>query len=159
LSVTSAELATLYFRDLSRLIQQIGAFPTDAMLWQTVPGVTNPAGNLALHLEGNLREFIGRRLGQVAYSRNRPLEFSNKEVPKQELIARLEDLRAMLPSVIASLAEPALEAEYPETVLETPLSNLAFLIHLYGHLNWHLGQLDYLRRVLSGDGAIQLAGL
>ena len=78
MSITS-ELAALFSRDLAKLSQQIEAFPTDEALWQTLPGVKNAAGNLALHIEGNLREFVGRQLGDLAYQRKRDLEFSSRE--------------------------------------------------------------------------------
>ena len=152
-------LAQLYRRDLSRLIQQIEAFPDEEMLWRPFPGVTNSAGNLTLHIEGNLREYIGRQIGNVPYDRKRDLEFSSKGLTKQELITRLAGLRDTIPSIIAGLSPDLLAGRYPEVVLEKPLSTQEFLIHLYGHLNWHLGQIDYLRRALSGNGAIDRAGL
>jgi Protein of unknown function (DUF664) len=159
LSITRDDLADLFFRDLSRLMQEIEAFPSDAMLWQIVPGITNPGGNLVLHIEGNLREYIGRQLGQLPYSRNRALEFTAKGVEREELMGRILELRRLVPSLIQSLSQEALETNFPEAVLGKALSTRAFLIHLYGHLNWHLGQLDYLRRTLSGQGAIAWAGL
>lgn len=159
MNATCDDLAALYSRDLSRLIRQIEAFPNDEALWQTLPGITNTAGNLALHLEGNLREYIGRQLGHMAYSRNRPTEFAAKGLGREELVNRIEDLRRSIQSVIASLSAETMEAQYPEVVLEKPLSTNAFLIHLYGHLNWHLGQIDSLRRALTGAGAIKAAGL
>ena len=60
----ATELAALFARDLRRLQQQLDAFPDDATVWATAPGVTNSAATLALHLEGNLREYIGRQLGR-----------------------------------------------------------------------------------------------
>ncbi len=159
MNATSEALVVLYRRDLSRLMQQVEAFPTDEALWQTLPGITNTAGNLALHLEGNLREYIGRQLGQVPYRRNRPSEFTSKGLGRKELVNRIADLRQSIPTVIASLSSEAMEAQYPEVVLDKPLSTQAFLIHLYGHLNWHLGQIDSLRRALTGAGAIKAAGL
>jgi hypothetical protein len=159
LNVQRNHLADLFSRDLLRLIQQIEAFPTDEMVWRTVPGIANPAGNLALHIEGNLGEYIGRQLGGLSYIRNRPLEFTARGLPKNELVRRVEELRRSIRSVIASLSSEAMEKEYPEAVLQKLLPTHAFLIHLYGHLTWHLGQIDYLRRFLSGDEAIMLAGL
>ena len=156
---TNSNLAELYRRDLARLIQQIEAFPEDETLWRTLPGITNSAGNLVLHLEGNLREYIGRQLGRVSYNRNRPLEFSSKGLQREELVHRVEDLRRLIPSVIESLSAEELDKDYPEIVLEKALSTRAFLTHLYGHLNWHVGQIDYLRRALSGNGAVKGAGL
>jgi hypothetical protein len=159
MSTPQNQLADLFRRDLSRMQQQVEAFPNDEMLWRTEPGITNPAGNLVLHLEGNLREYVGRQLGGAAYSRNRPLEFSAKAASKAELVQRVAELKNLVPDVIAGLSPEAMQKDYPELVLKKPLSTQAFLIHLYGHLNWHLGQIDYLRRVLSGKGAIELAGL
>ena len=159
MNTTSELLADLFQRDLTRLSQQVEAFPDDVLLWKTVPGITNPGGNLVLHLEGNLREYIGRQLGHVAYDRNRPDEFSKREVPKVELLNRVEELRKLIPPIIRSLPAEKLAVEYPETVLEKPLTTEAFLIHLYGHLNWHMGQIDSLRRALSGEGAVKAAGL
>jgi hypothetical protein len=159
LNITRIHLADLFRRDLSRWIQQIEAFPSDEMLWRTPPGIANPAGNLVLHIEGNLREYIGRQLGEQGYNRNRPLEFTAKGNQREDLVGRLEELRRLIPPIIASLSSEAMEKQHPEAVLEKALSTHAFLIHLYGHLNWHLGQVDYLRRTLSGDGAIQGAGL
>lgn len=153
------ELAALYWRDLTRVIQQVQAFPDSQTLWQTSQGMTNSAGNLVLHLEGNLIEYIGRQLGGVAYERRRPLEFSTTGLAAADLISRMETVRAVVPKAIESLDEAALSAEYPEHVLGHPMITRSFLIHLNGHLNYHLGQIDLLRRMLTGAGAIPLAGL
>jgi len=155
----SHELAALYARDLTRLVQELSAFPDTATLWQTRAGITNSAGNLALHLEGNLREFIGRLLGQIDYQRDRPREFSDSGIEKAELIARLTAVRDEIPPVIAGLTFEQLDADFPQVYVGRTLPNRQMLIHLEGHLSYHLGQIDYLRRVLTGDGAITLADL
>lgn len=156
---TAHDLAPLYRRDLTRLRQQIEAFPNDETLWQTLPGVTNPAGNLVLHIEGNLREYIGRQLGNLPYQRTRDLEFSTKGLSKQDLLARIAELQRTIPSIIEGLALAQMDALYPEQVLGVPMTTQQFVIHLCGHLNWHLGQIDYVRRIATGDGAIKLTGL
>lgn len=157
--MASTELAALFARDLMRLIQQLRAFPDTESLWKIAPGVTNSAGNLALHLEGNLREYIGRHLGNLPYTRQRPLEFSEKGLTAADVIARIEQVHETIPGVIRSLSSAALDAQYPENVLGVPISTRQFLVHLQGHLNYHLGQIDYLRRITTGAGAIPLAGL
>ena len=146
---TSNELAALFSRDLNRLRKQIDSFRTDDDLWKILPGVTNPAGNLALHLEGNLREFVGRQLGQLSYERKRDLEFSTKGLTQDEVSTRLEELNQTIPAIIESLTKEELESDYPQVVLDSTMTTQQFLFHLYGHLNWHLGQLDYLRRILE----------
>jgi hypothetical protein len=156
---TMNALASLFRRDLTRLVQEIEAFPSDETLWQVPLHFTNTPGNLVLHLEGNLREYVGRRLGGVPYTRDRPLEFAARGVSKEELMRRATELRHLIPSIIETLSPEQMEQEYPEVVLERAMSTEAFLAHLYGHLNWHLGQIDSMRRALSGSGAIRLAGL
>jgi hypothetical protein len=156
---TTQQLADMFRRDLTRFIDQLRAFPDEATLWQTLPGISNSAGTLALHLEGNLREYVGHQLGKLPYQRQRDLEFSTRNVPQAELIARLEGVLETIPPVIEGLAAEQLEAVFPEAVLGFPIPTQQFLFQLYGHLNWHLGQVDYLRRALTGEGAIKAASL
>jgi uncharacterized damage-inducible protein DinB len=151
----STDLAALFSRDLARLTQELQAFPDTAAVWTTAPGVTNAAGTLALHLEGNLREYVGRALGQIAYTRDRPLEFSQRGVEQAELVARLEAVRDTIPEVLRQLSDEALATPFPEELFGKPMSTHQVLIHLDGHLNYHLGQIDYLRRVITGHGAIK----
>lgn len=158
------ELAVIFRRDLTRLLQQVEAFPSDEMLWKTLPGVTNSAGNLVLHLEGNLCEFIGRQLGGSDYQRQRPLEFSTSGLTQANLAARVTRMRELIPEVLEKLSGAQMESRYPEDFLGMPLSSAQMLVHLNGHLGYHLGQIDYLRRVLTaGDltasGAVKFAGL
>jgi hypothetical protein len=143
------DLASLFARDLSRLAEQLRAFSTDDAFWETPPGITNSAGTLSLHLDGNLREYIGRQLGGVSYTRDRPLEFSARGVSRDVLIARISELCELIPSIVASLSETQIEAIYPEQLFDAPMTTGEFLLHLYGHLNWHRGQLDYVRRIVA----------
>jgi hypothetical protein len=155
----ASEVAALFSRDIARLIQELKAFPDTASVWKTAPGVSNAAGTLALHLEGNLREYIGRQLGHVEFTRDRPAEFSSRGLDRDDLIARMEMVHETIPPIVARLSNEQLDARYPENVLGAPLTTRQFLMHLLGHLNYHLGQVDYLRRFTTGKGAIDLAGL
>jgi len=107
------DLASLFRRDLSRLRRQIDSFPNGDAIWLTPPGVTNSAGNLVLHIEGNLREYIGRQLGNLAYVRNRPQEFSSKGLPKEELIRRIAALCRSIPSIVESISATQIDEVYP----------------------------------------------
>jgi len=155
----ATELAALYRRDLVRLTQEIEAFP-DELLWELRPGIANSAGTLTLHLEGNLRHFVGFILGEVAYTRQRDLEFSTRGLSRENLLERLRPLQELVPAVISKLSEEALGNMYPINVFGgDPLPTQQVLLSLYGHLSYHMGQIDYLRRVVSGNAAIELAGL
>ena len=153
------ELAALFDRDLTRLEQELRAFPDTGALWVVAPGISNAAATLALHLEGNLREYVGRQLGHLEYKRDRAREFSARGIPQQELLDRVGELRGTIPRVIRGLAPEALAAVYPEPYNGAAISTQQFLLHLLTHFNYHLGQIDSLRRFTSGAGAIQLATL
>jgi hypothetical protein len=152
------ELAALFQRDLKRLVQELHAFPSDETLWARLPGISNPAGNLFLHLEGNMREYIGRQLGGIEYTRQRDQEFST-QVPASALLPRIQSLPDLIAGIVIALSVEALDANYPEEMWGFPVSTRQVLIALNGHLNYHLGQIDYLRRVLTGDSAIKFATL
>lgn len=156
---TQGELAGFFRRDLSRLLQELQAFDDDAQLWKTTEGISNSAGNLALHLEGNLREYIGRQLGNTPYQRRREEEFAGLGVPRADLVKRLGDVSSIVVRAISELSDEVLLAPFPERVLGIDWSTQQFLFHLLSHCNYHLGQIDYLRRFLTGRGAIELAPL
>jgi len=155
----TAELAALFARDLTRLGQEIKAFPNDGALWETLPGVTNPAGNLVLHLDGNLREYIGRQLGGVPYMRQRDLEFSRKQVPAAELVSRVAELREIIPPIVAALTPEQLATPNTQELRKNGLTVRQFVFSLYGHFNYHLGQIGYLRRALTQGAAVKFVYL
>ncbi|NML39349.1 DinB family protein [Chitinophaga sp. G-6-1-13] len=139
-------LINLFERDLSRLEDEIAAYDTEEAIWRVQEGIKNSAGNLCLHLCGNLQHFIGAVLGQSGYVRNREREFADKNVPRQELLALVGVTRRVVLTVIVGLTPETLAKTYPERVLGEMTTN-HFLVHLYGHLNYHLGQINYHRRL------------
>ncbi|WP_425147136.1 DinB family protein [Deinococcus sp.] len=145
-----SELAALYARDLDKVAAELKLYPDEASLWQVQPGISNPAGNLALHLVGNLSLFVGHNLGGVAYLRDRPAEFARRDVPRAELLTDLQATAEAVAKALAGLDDAALNQPYPLEVANFPagMTTGSFLVHLYGHLNWHLGQINYHRRLL-----------
>ena len=143
-------LVKLFDRELDKLIAELELFESEAALWAGAAGVSNAAGNLALHIVGNLNQYIGVRLGGTDYLRDRSAEFGSRNIPRHELIARVSATKTMLETVLVRLDAAQLEEVYPEEVLGHAMTTRYFLIHLYGHLNYHLGQVNYLRRVLHG---------
>lgn len=141
------DLRSYYIRDLDRLIENLRETPEEE-LWKVPEGVTNSCGVLVQHLVGNLNHFIGEGLGQIGYVRQREQEFVSTETPKEELIQSVEDLKNTLNNVFDVIEEGDLNASYPME-LSFEASTGGFLIHLYGHLNYHLGQINYLRRIQS----------
>ena len=141
-------LMKLYDRDLQNLRKEIEAYEDENDLWIVRNEIKNSAGNLCLHLIGNLNHYIGHQLGKTDYVRNRLLEFSDKNVPKLELIAKIEATRMMLLRTLPTISEEVLVQNHTEEFYGGHDSNEYFLIHLYGHLNYHLGQINYHRRLV-----------
>lgn len=146
----AADLLVLFRRDLRCLVREIEAFPDDATLWRCLPGIANSAGNLALHVAGNLRHFIGAVLGNSGYVRQRELEFTTREGARAAVTAQLEAAEREVAAALASLTEAALAAPFPMAVGGHHIHTRRFLLHLSAHLAFHLGQASYLRRALTG---------
>lgn len=147
-------LSRVYLRDLDALRDQVNGYEDEADLWKHLPGVSNSAGNLALHLAGNLQFYVGTQLGQTGYVRDRPAEFGTTDLPRAEIVRRIEETRAVLEGVLQGLDGRALEAEYPIEVGGVRISTGQFLVHLAVHLGYHLGQIDYHRRMLTGGSSL-----
>jgi uncharacterized damage-inducible protein DinB len=143
------DLIKLYQRDLAKLVTELEAYPNEASLWRVAPEIKNPAGNLALHIVGNLNLFIGVDLGGTDFKRDRDAEFNNKNIPRAELIAMVKATMGMIQTVLEGLDNAKLEQVFPKETLGYPMTTNYFLLHLYGHLNWHLGQINYHRRLIT----------
>lgn len=142
-------IKTIFVRDLDRLHTEISLYHKEAAIWETEKQIANSAGNLCLHLIGNLNTYIGKEIGGFHYIRDREAEFSVKNIPKEQL---LEDVRKTLQTIQASLdnlQESDLEKEYPILVFEKKTSIGYLLIHLTTHLTYHLGQINYHRRLID----------
>jgi uncharacterized damage-inducible protein DinB len=144
-------IASTITRELRALIREIQSFPDDEALWQSPPGVTNPAGTLALHLCGNLQHYIGAKLGASDYKRDRPAEFSRRDVSRDELIREAEKALEAVERVLPRVSDETLAADFSEAVGGQILRTDDFLLHLATHLAYHLGQIDYHRRLVTGD--------
>lgn len=142
-------LAALFKRDLTKLYTEIEQYNSEEKLWITEQSIANSAGNLCLHLVGNLKTYIGAELGGFAYTRNRELEFSLKGVPKAELLAMVAETRTIVDETLRTLPATSLQQEYPLLVFTEKTSTEYLLIHLVAHLSYHLGQINYHRRLLD----------
>ena len=138
-------------RDLKALDAQIAAYPDDESLWKTAPGISNSAGNLVLHLAGNLRHFFGAVLGSTGYVRDRAAEFAAKGMSRAQLRAEVGAAISDVEKTLDSIGEKELSGEYPLPIQDRRVSTPEFLVHLAVHLTYHLGQIDYHRRLLTPD--------
>lgn len=151
MSQAAADFARALVRELEGFKREIALFPDDHGVWKTVPGVTNSAGNLGLHVAGNLQHFIGTVLGGTGYVRNRDEEFGRRSGPRADIYRELDAAIAAVQTVLPSVSEETLAGEFPETVMGLTFRTNAFLVHLCAHAGFHLGQAGYVRRIMTGD--------
>lgn len=142
-------LKTLYRRDLEKLRQEIDSYQDENRIWHVEKNIPNSAGNLCLHIVGNLNAFIGAEIGKSGYVRQRELEFSLKDVPKSELLKKIDDTIFVVDAALDTLTDEQFDEEYPIIVFTEKMTTGYFLVHLTTHLTYHLGQINYHRRLLD----------
>lgn len=142
-------LLTLFTRDLNRLKSEIASYKSEEAIWLVEKSITNSAGNLCLHLVGNIKTYIGANLGDNDYVRNREFEFAGKDVPRAELIQQIEETLVDVKKALHALAAEDLAKEYPYIVFDKKTTTGYLLVHLTTHLTYHLGQINYHRRLLD----------
>ena len=142
-------LSKLYVRELSTLQNELHLYSDETILWKVSNGISNSAGNLALHLVGNLNHFIGAKLGNTGYVRQRDLEFSDKNIPLKTLIEQIDTIKIMIPDVLSKLTSEDLMREIQLSENHPVITTELFLGHLLAHLSYHLGQVNYHRRLLD----------
>lgn len=142
-------LIEIYKRDLSKLKTEIEQYADEADIWKTDPGITNSAGNLCLHLSGNLQHFVGAVLGRAGYVRDRDAEFSSVGISRSKLLTDIDSTTAVVVETLETLTNEDLAKTYPIEVFGHPMTTGFFLTHLATHFNYHLGQINYHRRLLS----------
>ena len=142
-------LKSLFDRDLKKLKHEIESYQNEKVIWHIEKQIANSAGNLCLHLVGNLNAFIGVQLGNTNYVRHRDLEFSLKDIPRAELIKKVEETIVVVATSLDKVTAEQLAEEYPILVFEKKTSTEFYLVHLAAHLSYHLGQINYHRRLLD----------
>lgn len=144
-------LKSLFNRDLLKLKTEIELYRNEDNLWRITGSISNSAGNLCLHLIGNLNTYIGAGLLKTNYVRQRDLEFSLKNISKAELIEKIEATIAVVDQSLDSLSVNDLVKDFPIMIRDKSTEMEYTLLHLLTHLNYHLGQINYHRRLLDND--------
>jgi hypothetical protein len=142
-------LANFYERDIRKLIEEVNLFKDEKNLWKTQGSMKNSSGNLVLHIIGGLNHFFGATLGHTGYVRNRDQEFTRKDVERKILASQLEELIPLINETLNTLTPEEVEAKFPQFFDKPKTSTSYVLVQLLVHLNYHLGQVNYLRRVLE----------
>lgn len=142
-------LIEIYERDLNKLKNEINLYSDETKLWLTSNEISNSAGNLTLHLLGNLNHYFGALLDNNGYVRNRPSEFTDKNISREELIERIFEASEVVKTAINNLTNDDLNQDYPEMFNEKIVRTDFMIVHLATHFSYHLGQINYHRRLLG----------
>jgi len=142
-------ITKLIDRDLNKLAEEIRQYPTEEGIWVVKGDIKNSAGNLCLHLCGNLQHFFGAVLGKTGYVRNRENEFAAKGIPKTQLLAEIQNTRDAVSITLQKFDTSKVSDAYPEKVFDYRMTNMHFFVHLAAHLGYHLGQVNYHRRLVG----------
>ena len=145
----TTSLSNLFSRDLDRLKAEVTSYESDRVFWSVAKEISNSAGNLTIHLIGNLNHFIGAILGNTGYSRDREAEFNDKNIERELLLEQIDEIKAIIETTLSGLSDTDLQQTYPINIRKEGMSVEQFLLHLYGHLNYHLGQINYHRRLIN----------
>ena len=146
--MTATLFLEIFERDIKKLKEEISAYKNEGDLWKVEKGISNSAGTLALHLTGNLHHFIGAVLGKSGYVRERDKEFSERNVSREKLIAGIDSAAQVVQQSMSKLHDNDLSKDFPIEFMGQR-KTLQVLIILVAHLNYHLGQINYHRRLLG----------
>lgn len=141
-------LKKLFDRDLDRLKNELSNYKDESSLWVVKKNISNSTGNLALHVIGNLNHFIGGVLGENGYVRDREAEFIKKDVPVHDLLQNIDEVKTTIYNTLEGISEEELLENFPINVFGYEMTTLFFLMHLHSHLTYHLGQINYHRRLI-----------
>ncbi len=150
--MTVDALRRVLIRDLEALRGELRAYEDEGDIWACPPGIQNSTGTLALHAVGNLQHYIGAYLGNTGYQRDRNAEFADRDVPIAELEKKIDDAIAAIESGLGQLKAERLHEPFPVDIGGVQLETGLALLHLAVHLGYHLGQIDYHRRLVTGQG-------
>ena len=123
-------LIMLFERDLQKLKTEIELYKDEDNLWIVKEGIGNSAGNLCLHLIGNLSHFIGATLGNTGYVRHREDEFNLKNIPRQDLITNIDNCGLIVKTTLQKLTATDIEKEFPQNVFDKSINTEMMLMHL-----------------------------
>ena len=137
----------LFSRDLEALSVEVNEYSDEKQLWHIEKNIKNSAGTLTLHICGNLQHFIGATLGNTGFVRDRESEFI-KKVSRTELLSEIEKTKSIVINTLNNLPHYRLKDNFPLDVFGHEMTIEFFLMHLHGHLTYHLGQINYHRRLL-----------
>jgi len=144
------ELAARYLEEcLDKVRLAVERLDAEQIWWRPAPG-TNSAGNLILHLCGNLSLWILSGVGGRPYERDRSGEFAaDRSHGRSELLGRLEEVVVACRGVLGALAPEDLER--PAAIQGYTTDVLGAVFHAVEHMSYHTGQIVWIVKALQAE--------
>jgi len=129
-------------------IERCVSLLTDEQIWWRANPESNSIGNLLLHLNGNVRQWIVSGLGAGTDSRDRDAEFARREmIARAELLALLKQTLNEVDATLASFDPARLLDRRPIQALE--VTALEAILHVVEHFSMHTGQIILLTKMMA----------
>ncbi|BDD01625.1 DinB family protein [Persicobacter psychrovividus] len=146
----SDSLAQLFSKNLQQLSEEISQYEGKPLEFWAVRGmISNSAGHLTQHILGNLNHFIGHVLAKTDYVRDRKAEFSTHDISIATFKEQIEAVDALIQDTFSKMTEEEWAQTYPLEVFKKPITTAYFMQHLLAHLSYHMGQINYHRRLIQ----------
>lgn len=139
----------MYLTQLDALSKEISLYENEDDIWKLAGAISNTPGTLCLHICGNLNHFIGSLIGNTGYVRNREKEFSDKNVSRKTLLDLIEETKKNVSDTFGRLTDEDFHKIYPDNKFGENPSYAFIFSRLISHLSYHLGQINYHRRLLN----------
>jgi len=124
---------------------------TEEEVWLSLNDATNSMGNLILHLNGNVRQWILSGLMGQPDTRQRQEEFDAlpRSLEKTDLIHMLDQLEAEVREALEEVSPEDLIRKRSVQVFEE--SGLSILVHVVEHFSYHVGQITYIVKSIKNE--------
>ncbi len=123
---------------------------TEEQFWRNPYNYGNSVGHLVLHLTGNLSYYIGARIADTGYVRNRAQEFAESGRPmKAEVLQRFDDTIALVIRTIEQQASTDWTLPYSAEREPEAKNRYTIFLRCATHFYHHIGQINYLCRELA----------
>ena len=149
----SSELTRFFLRELACLRRELEAYPDEDLIWHVPSGAPNSSGTLALHLSGNIQHYIGAILGGNDYARDRDAEFTTRGLSRADLLDHVAAAERTVSAILPQIHDSSLTEPFSEPMRGVTLSKREAFLHVAMHLAYHIGQVDYHRRLVTGDSS------
>ena len=124
---------------------------TDDQIWWRPHESGNSIGNLLLHLNGNVRQWIVVPFGGVQDARNRPAEFAEKrQIPGAQLRERLDATLREVDEILRRM-EPAALLQTYDIQHQRNVTGIEAIYHVVEHFAMHHGQILYITKLVTGQ--------